>query len=145
MNKTDKKVSLSIVGYITIISMLAVVFWNGACNNYNQYTVSTKTYSPKAIVAIGAARATGALVFLGHEVEVANQYVVKSKWERFYLNHGKTEVIVRIVVDLKRGQIKGQCLERIVVKGWRFKKCKNSNVLRRVNDTIDEIYKIIGK
>lgn len=141
----------NIIWATTIVAIIALGAWNGACTNYNRYNVVESTFEPSD-PAIDAAVATGSLVFLGLEVESANREQVVTKWETFYTDNGmsyQAEHTVRIVVGLKKGVVKGQCLTRKMLKygreaPWVFKQCTNKHVLLRINTAVTNTQKLIG-
>ena len=134
-----------------VCAIIALGAWNGACTNYNRYNVAEATFEPQDQV-IDAAVATGSLVFLGFEVDSATRDRVRTKWQTFYTDNGmsyQAEHTVRIVVDLQKGAVKGQCLTRKMLKygreaPWRFKPCTNKHVLYRLNTAVINTQQLIG-
>lgn len=142
------------MSYIKYLFLAAIIFSINCANySYNHFKVTDTTYIPSDYVTDDTSAVTQTLVFMGYTIEKADWKVVKTKPEVFYFNWGlQSEVELQswIIVNLESGKIKSYCtqrsmwsynrkMERVYNDNWRFTKCRNPHVLKRIETTVNQL------
>jgi len=149
MNNREENVFLLLwySAVVTGIVWAALAYALGGCGlqrDYDRYNVEVVPYQQSTYLDSDAGVAAEVLVSLGFEVDFITRNKVTTKWERYYFEASTryvTELQVRVVVNVRRGKIKGQCTQRRIERGgiWYFKKCDNPIILRRINQVVEQL------
>ena len=145
MDSTNKKVIAAISGYVALLVVIAHLM---GCNNYNNYNVTELRYKKSGRIATDTGAATAAVVQAGLRIESISSKRVTTKWEYSLIDEklfNVKEIVIRYVIDVRRGVVKGQCVYRFVNTlkgpdtGWRFRICVDHRTLQSITATVERL------